>query len=48
MKYRGKMRGYTESVDITSDGKKLDGDIKIVYVDGNKGDESSTRNEPDK
>jgi hypothetical protein len=32
-------------VDITSDGQKLNSDIKIVFVDGNKSDRGSEENE---
>lgn len=31
---------YQDRVDITSDGKALDTSIKVVFVDGNKGDAS--------
>lgn len=45
MKYKGRKRGYSESVDITSAGEKLDSDIKIVFVDGNKGNEGAETDE---
>jgi len=45
MRYKGKKRGYSDSVDITSDGQKLNSDIKIVFVDGNKSDRGSEENE---
>jgi len=38
MRYRGKGRGYTESLDITTGGENLN-DIKIIFVNGNEGDE---------
>ena len=47
MRYKGKKRGYSDSVDITSDGQKLNSDIKIVFVDGNKSDRGSEENESD-
>jgi len=31
MKYRGKKRGYTESMDVTSDGKSIS-EIKLVHI----------------
>ena len=39
MKYRGRTRGYTDSVDITSGGEKLLTDIKINIVLPKKEDE---------
>jgi len=39
MRYRGKGRGYTDSVDITTDGEKLN-NIKVIFIDGNKSDTS--------
>jgi hypothetical protein len=45
MRYKGRKRGYTESVDITTNGKGLDGGIKIIFVDGDKSDTSSEENE---
>ncbi len=44
MRYKGKNKGYTDSLDITTGGKSLEG-IKITYVDGNKGDEGFEENE---
>jgi hypothetical protein len=40
MRYKGKKRGYTDSIDLTTDGEKLNNQIKIVFVDGNKSDTS--------
>lgn len=37
MKYKGRLRGYTESIDITTGGQNLN-DIKIIFVNGNEGD----------
>jgi hypothetical protein len=37
MRYKGRKRGYSESVDITSAGDKLNSDVKIIFVDGDKG-----------
>ena len=31
MKYRGKKRGYTDSVDLTSDGKSIS-EIKLIHI----------------
>jgi len=39
MRYKGKKRGYTDSVDITTDGEKLN-NIKVIFIDGNKSDTS--------
>ena len=38
LRYRGKHRGYTDSVDLTSAGKELNPEVKIIFIDGNKGD----------
>ena len=40
MRYRGRKRGYTDNIDLTSGGEKLNSDIKVVFVDGNKSDTS--------
>lgn len=37
MKYKGRRRGYTDSLDITTGGENLN-DIKIIFVNGNEGD----------
>ena len=44
MRYRGKGRGYTDSVDITTDGEKLN-NIKVIFIDGNKSDTSPEKND---
>ena len=38
MKHRGRGRGYSDSMDITTDGKALDTNIKVIFIDGNKSD----------
>lgn len=43
MRYRGKGRGYTESLDITTGGENLN-DIKIIFVNGNEGDKGLGKN----
>jgi len=40
MKHRGRGRGYSDSLDITTDGQKLNNDIKVVFVDGDKSNTS--------
>jgi hypothetical protein len=45
MKHRGKSRGYTDSIDLTTDGQKLNNDIKVIFVDGNKSDTSPEKND---
>jgi hypothetical protein len=40
MKHRGRHRGYSDSLDITTDGQKLNNDIKVVFVDGDKSNTS--------
>lgn len=45
MRYKAKKRGYTESLDITSAGEKIGGEIKIKFIDGNKSDESPEKND---
>ena len=40
MRYRGSKRGYTDNIDLTSGGEKLNSDINVVFVDGNKSDTS--------
>lgn len=37
MRFRGKKRGYNDSVDITTGGQNLN-DIKVIFVNGNEGD----------
>ena len=39
MKHRGRHRGYSDSIDITTDGEKLN-NIKVIFIDGNKSDTS--------
>jgi hypothetical protein len=38
MKYRGRKRGYTESMDITSDGKSIT-DIRLIHIKNKNEDE---------
>jgi hypothetical protein len=46
MRYKGRKRGYSDSVDITTGGEKIKNDqIKIIFLDGNKGDESAEKND---
>ena len=45
MRYRGKQRGYTDSVDLTSAGKQLSPEVKIIFIDGNKSDERPETND---
>lgn len=45
MKHRGKSRGYTDSIDLTTDGQKLNNDIKVIFVDGNKSDTSPEKDD---
>lgn len=45
MRYRGKQRGYTDSVDLTSAGKQLSPEVKIIFIDGNKSNERSEEND---
>lgn len=45
MKYKGRKRGYSDSVDITSAGERINSDVKIIFVDGDKGDESAETND---
>lgn len=45
MRYKAKKRGYTDSLDITSGGEKLGGEIKIRFIDGNAGDKSAEEND---
>lgn len=45
MRYRGKSRGYTDSVDLTSAGKQLSPEVKIIFIDGNKSNERSEEND---
>ena len=44
MRYKGKRRGYTDSVDITTDGEKLN-NIKVIFIDGNKSDTSPEKDD---
>ena len=44
MRYRGKKRGYTDSIDLTTDGEKLN-NIKVIFVDGNKSDTSPEKDD---
>jgi hypothetical protein len=44
MRYKGKKRGYTDSVDITTDGEKLN-NIKVIFIDGNKSDTSPEKDD---
>jgi len=44
MRFKGKNKGYTDNLDITSGGKTID-QIKIIYVDANKGNEGVEENE---
>jgi len=39
MRFRGKKRGYNDSVDITTGGQNIN-DIKVIFVNGNEGDRS--------
>jgi hypothetical protein len=43
MKYKGRKRGYTDSLDITTGGENLN-DIKVIFVNGNEGDQSPGKN----
>jgi len=46
MRYRGRKRGYSDSVDITTGGDKIKSDqIKIIFVDGDKGNEGAEKND---
>lgn len=45
MKHRGKSRGYRENIDLTTDGDKLNSDIKVVFVDGNNGNPSAKKDD---
>lgn len=45
LRYRGRNRGYTDSVDLTTAGKELNSDVKIIFIDGNKGDEGLEEND---
>lgn len=45
MRYRGKKRGYSDSVDITTGGDKLDNQIKIIFLDGDKGNRGIEEND---
>ena len=45
MKHRGKSRGYTDSIDLTTDGQKLNNDIKVIFVDGNKSNTSPEKDD---
>ena len=44
MRYRGKKRGYTDSIDLTTDGEKLN-NIKVIFIDGNKSDTSPEKDD---
>lgn len=44
MKHRGRGRGYTDSIDLTTGGQKINNDIKVIFVDGNKSDTSPEKN----
>lgn len=39
MKYKGKKRGYSDSIDVTTNGEKLSSDIKINIVRGDSKNE---------
>jgi len=45
MKHRGRGRGYSDSMDITTDGKALDTNIKVIFIDGNKSDTSPEKDD---
>jgi len=45
MKHKGKKRGYTDSVDITTNGKSLDTNIRVIFIDGNKSDTSPEKDD---
>lgn len=46
MRYKGKKRGYTESIDITTGGENLN-DIKITFINGNESDQSAEETSDD-
>jgi len=39
MKYKGKKRGYTDSIDITSDGKSIS-EIKLIEIKKDNGEDA--------
>lgn len=45
MKHRGRGRGYTDSIDLTTGGQKINNDIKVIFVDGNKSDTSPEKDD---
>lgn len=46
MRYKGKKRGYTDSIDLTSAGEKLGSEIKIIFLDGNGSDRGAEKDAP--
>lgn len=45
LKTKGRERGWQETTDITSAGEKLGSDVKIIFVDGNKGNKGLEEND---
>jgi 16S rRNA G527 N7-methylase RsmG len=45
MRYKARKRGYTDSIDITTAGEKLNGEIKIKFIDGNRSNEGSEKDD---
>lgn len=42
MRYKGKKRGYSDNIDLTTNGKDINTDIKIIFVDNEEDEENTT------